>query len=109
MLSSGGLIVFCIEILVLFVPVFGHRWTQCRPTFQTTKTYYAPPSMPEGPRRCPDRGNAGDALVFSDQLWLLYTMGGNTYQKIHRAKLGSSNSTVESCFVPLAHIFSPVV
>ena len=21
--------------------------------------YYAPPSRPEGPRRCPDRGNAG--------------------------------------------------
>ena len=27
-------------------------------------TYYAPPSSPEGARRCPDRGNAGGALVF---------------------------------------------
>ena len=26
--------------------------------------YYAPLSRPEGPRRCPDRGNAGGALVF---------------------------------------------
>ena len=26
--------------------------------------YYAPPSRPEGPRRCPDRGNAGGSLVF---------------------------------------------
>ena len=37
--------------------------------------YYAPPSRPEGPRRCPDRGNAGDALVFLSLLWLLYAMG----------------------------------
>ena len=27
-------------------------------------SYYAPPLRPEGPRRCPDRGNAGCALVF---------------------------------------------
>ena len=26
--------------------------------------YYALPSSPEGARRCPDRGNAGGALVF---------------------------------------------
>ena len=26
--------------------------------------YYAPPSRPEGPRHCPERGNAGGALVF---------------------------------------------
>ena len=58
----------------------------------------------------PDRGKAGGALVFSDQLWLIYALGLYTYQKIHRTKLGFSNSTVESCFVPLAHyIFSPVV
>ena len=37
--------------------------------------YYAPPSRPEGPRRCPDRGNAGGALVFSVLLWLLYALG----------------------------------
>ena len=38
--------------------------------------YYAPPSRPEGPRRCPDRGNAGGALVFPPQLlWLLYALG----------------------------------
>ena len=30
--------------------------------------YYAPPSRFEGPRRCPDRGNAGGALVFSQEL-----------------------------------------
>ena len=29
-------------------------------------------------------------------LWLLYAMGVYTYPKIHPAKLGSSNSTVES-------------
>ena len=37
--------------------------------------YYAPPSRPEGPRRCPDKGNAGGALVFSSLLWLLYALG----------------------------------
>ena len=37
--------------------------------------YYAPPSRPEGPRRCPDRGNAGGALVFMYLFWLLYAMG----------------------------------
>ena len=52
--------------------------------------YYAPPSRPEGPRRRPDRGNAGDALVFLMLLWLLYAMGVYTYQKIHLGKLGSS-------------------
>ena len=50
--------------------------------------YYAPPSRPEGPRRCPDMGKAGGALVFSMLLWLLYTMGVYTYPKIHLAKLG---------------------
>ena len=46
--------------------------------------------------RWPDRGNAGGALVFSQELWLIYAMGVYTYPKIHLAKLGSSNSTVES-------------
>ena len=45
--------------------------------------YYAPPSRPEGPRHCPDRGNAGGALVFSQELWLLYAMGVYTCRKIH--------------------------
>ena len=40
-----------------------------------TISYYAPPSRPEGPRRCPDRGIAEDALVFSQELWLLYALG----------------------------------
>ena len=58
--------------------------------------YYAPPLRPKGPRRCPDRGNAGGALVFFPQLlWLLYALGLYTYPKIHLDKLGSSNSTVE--------------
>ena len=44
--------------------------------------YYAPPSRPEGPRRCPDRGNAGGALVFPPQLlWLLYALGLYTCRK----------------------------
>ena len=37
--------------------------------------YYAPPSRPEGPRRCADRGNAGSALVSIYLFWLLYAMG----------------------------------
>ena len=28
------------------------------------KGYYAPPWRPEGPSRCPDRGNAEGAFVF---------------------------------------------
>ena len=52
-------------------------------------SYYAPPSRPEGPRRCPDRVNAGGALVFLMLLWLLYAMGVYTKQKIHLAKLES--------------------
>ena len=27
--------------------------------YMVEKTYYAPPSRPEGPMHCPDRGNAG--------------------------------------------------
>ena len=42
------------------------------------RNYYAPPSRPKGPRRCPDRGNAGGSLVFLSLLWLLYTLGLNT-------------------------------
>ena len=34
--------------------------------------YYAPTSRPEGPRRCPDRRNAGGALVF---IYLLQVRG----------------------------------
>ena len=37
--------------------------------------YYAPPSRREGPKRCPDRGNTGGALVFLSLLWLLYALG----------------------------------
>ena len=39
------------------------------------KYYYAPPSRPKGPRRGPDKGNAGGALVFLMLLWLLYALG----------------------------------
>ena len=43
------------------------------PISETLSTiYYAPPSRPEGPMRCPDRANAGGALVFLVLLWLLY-------------------------------------
>ena len=36
--------------------------------------YYAPHSRPEGPRRCPDRGNTGNALVFLSKFFLLVIM-----------------------------------
>ena len=42
---------------------------------EITDIYYAPPSRPEGPRRCPDRGNVGGALLFLMLLWLLYALG----------------------------------
>ena len=45
------------------------------------KSYYAPPSRPEGPRRCPDRGNADGALVFLMLLQLLYALGVYTKQE----------------------------
>ena len=32
--------------------------------FSMNKGFYAPPSRPEGPRPCHDRGNTGGALVF---------------------------------------------
>ena len=59
----------------------------CFPKLFIVSYYYAPPSRPEGPRRWPDRGNAGGALVFSSLSWLLYAMGLYTYRKIHLAKL----------------------
>ena len=37
--------------------------------------YYAPSSRPEGPRRCPDWGNAGGALVFSIRTMFVYLAG----------------------------------
>ena len=37
-------------------------------------SYYALPSRPKGPRRCPDRGNWGGALVFLMLLWFLYAL-----------------------------------
>ena len=37
----------------------------------TSKIYYAPPSSPEGARCCPNRGNAGGALVFLGKLTVL--------------------------------------
>ena len=36
--------------------------------------YHAPPSRPEGPRHCPDRGNAGVALVFSGNFWTIQSV-----------------------------------
>ena len=69
-------------------------------TIQRKIWYYAPPSRRKGPRRCPNRGNAGGALVFLSLSWLLYALGLYTCRKIHLAKLGSSNSTVGggTCF-----------
>ena len=60
----------------------------------TLPIYYAPPSSPKGARRCPDRGIVGGALVFLQELWLLYALGLYTRRKIHAAKLGSSNCKV---------------
>ena len=55
-------------------------------TKSLSSIYYAPPSRPGGPRRCPDRSNAGDALVFSSLSWLLYRgcvyLAGNSPDKL---------------------------
>ena len=37
-------------------------------------TYYAPPSRPEGPRRYPDRGNPGGALVFLGKFYAVHSV-----------------------------------
>ena len=37
-------------------------------------SYYAPPSSPEGARRCPDRDNAGGALVFSGKFHAVHSV-----------------------------------
>ena len=56
--------------------VFTFSWFIKQNEIMIDISYYAPPSRPEGPRRCPDRGNAGRALVFFPQLlWSLYTLG----------------------------------
>ena len=51
----------------------------CISDVRLSNSYYAPPSRSEGPRRCPDRGNTGGALVFMYLFWLLYAMGVYTY------------------------------
>ena len=42
--------------------------TKCITFFHKINFYYAPPSSPQGARSCPDRGNAGGALVFLSKL-----------------------------------------
>ena len=70
--------------LVFFFTILGHKYL-CAKLVPPLKSciwyYYAPLSRPEGPRRCPDRGNAGGALVFIYLFWLLYAMGVYTYQE----------------------------
>ena len=58
-----------------FIPVEHRAFTEAYKLKDVSRygDYYAPPSRPEGPRRC--RGNAGGALVFSSLLWLLYALG----------------------------------
>ena len=48
--------------------------------------YYAPQSRPEGPRRCPDRGNAVGALVFLGKFCTVHLFPTVNYQG--RAKRG---------------------
>ena len=38
------------------------------------KDYYAPPSRPKGPRRCPDKGNAGGALLFLGKFYTVHSV-----------------------------------
>ena len=72
------------SVLEFFFESFSSVWINscslyCQ--FFSFFLYYASPSRPEGPRRFPDRGNAGGALVFLDPLWLLYALGVYTLQE----------------------------
>ena len=67
------LINFCKIFYILFcVKLLSNLHQIVKKNFCCIYFYYAPPSRPEGPRRCPDRGNAGDALVSIQLFWLLY-------------------------------------
>ena len=44
--------------------------------------YYAPPSRPEGPRRCPGRGNAGASLVFLAKFYTVHSVPTANYVTI---------------------------
>ena len=67
------------KFIVSYSPTFGALHEKL--TVQIV-VYYSL-CVDSGPRRCPDRGNAGDALVFSQELWLLYALGLYTCRKIH--------------------------
>ena len=56
-------------------------------------TYYAPPSRPEGPKRYPDRGNEGGALVFLAMFYAGHSVPTVNYATIVTAVTTLTTST----------------
>ena len=54
----------------MFLPIFSIFCTDFIGMSEITNVDYAPPSRPEGPRRCPGRGNAGGPF-FLPHFWIL--------------------------------------